>query len=384
MDNASVKPEKTDLASMNLAELQDMMSNLSEPKFRAKQILDWLSVGARPDEMLNIPKKLREKLNGIPFGSAEIIEQRFSSKDDTVKMLYELSDGNIVEGVLMRYSYGSTLCISTQAGCRMGCAFCASTLNGRVRNLTAGEMLSEVTSVERMFPHEEGKKRTVTNVVMMGSGEPLDNYDNTLRFLERATASDGLGISPRNISLSTCGLVPEIYRFIDEAPHVTLCISLHAPTNEIRDRLMPINHRYRMEELIPAAKCYADRTGRRVIFEYALVDGVNASEECAKLLAERLRGINCHVNLIPLNSVQERSLNGVTRKHAYTFAGWLEKMHISATVRRELGTDIDGACGQLRNKYSERHGIRSESVPQSPLFDETASENSFCEREESE
>lgn len=235
----------------------------------------------------------------------------------------------------------------------MGCAFCASTLNGRVRNLTAGEMLSEVTSVERYFSPSDAKKRTVTNIVMMGCGEPLDNYDNTLRFLQRASAEDGLGISPRNISLSTCGLVPNIYRLVDEAPHVTLCISLHAPNDEIRDKLMPINHSYKLNELIPAAKHYADVTGRRVIFEYALVDKVNSSQECARELASRLRGINCHVNLIPLNSVKERNLKGVTREYAYQFQGWLEKLHISATVRRELGTDIDGACGQLRNKYSE-------------------------------
>lgn len=349
-----------ELASATPDEVKVLLSEMNEPSFRAKQIVDWLSRGARPDEMLNIPKALREKLNGIPFGFADIIEVRHSKKDDTSKMLYELEDGNIVEGVLMRYSYGNTLCVSTQAGCRMGCAFCASTLNGRVRNLTAGEMLSEVTSVERHFPCDNSKKRTVTNIVMMGCGEPLDNYDNTIRFLQRATAEDGLRISPRNISLSTCGLVPRIYRLIEDAPHVTLCISLHAPNDEIRDKLMPINHSYRMGELIPAAKHYADVTGRRVIFEYALVDGVNSSQECARELASRLRGINCHVNLIPLNSVEERNLNGVSRKYAYQFQGWLESLHISATVRRELGTDIDGACGQLRNKFSEQRAGENE------------------------
>ena len=342
-----------DLASITKEELESLLAEMGEPRFRAKQIMEWLSRGAEPAEMSNIPKALREKLAELPFGSAKIIETRFSKKDDTAKMLYELSDGNIVEGVLMRYSYGNTLCISTQAGCRMGCAFCASTLNGRVRNLTAGEMLSEVASAERNFARGEDKKRVVTNIVMMGCGEPLDNYENTVRFLERATAADGLGISPRNISLSTCGLVPKIYSLIDDAPHVTLCISLHAPNNEIRDKLMPVNRSWRMEELIPAAKHYADVTGRRVIFEYALVDGVNSSAECARELASRLRGINCHVNLIPLNSVKERDLNGVTRAYAHSFAEMLNKLHISATVRRELGTDIDGACGQLRNKHAE-------------------------------
>ncbi|MBQ5488140.1 MAG: 23S rRNA (adenine(2503)-C(2))-methyltransferase RlmN [Clostridia bacterium] len=344
-----------DLASITKEELTELLAKHGQPAFRAKQVMEWLARGVRPQDMSNLPKALREKLSELPFGGAEIIDVRHSQKDDTAKMLYELEDGNIVEGVLMRYSYGNTLCISTQAGCRMGCAFCASTLNGRVRNLTAGEMLSEVTAVERAFPADDGKKRTVTNIVMMGCGEPLDNYENTVRFLQRATAADGLAISPRNISLSTCGLVPKIYQLIEDAPHVTLCISLHAPNNDVRDRLMPVNKSFRMEELITAAKHYADVTGRRVIFEYALVDGVNASEECAAELAERLRGINCHVNLIPLNSVKERDLLGVTRAYAHTFAGWLEKRHISATVRRELGTDIDGACGQLRNKHAEEN-----------------------------
>lgn len=350
---SKIVQKNIELASMNREELTSLIAELREPAFRVKQISEWLSRGVKPVDMLNIPKALREKLAKLPFGSAEIIETKYSSKDDTAKMIYELEDGNIVEGVLMRYSYGNTLCISTQAGCRMGCAFCASTLNGRVRNLTAGEMLSEVTSAEKNFPCQDGKKRTVTNIVMMGCGEPLDNYDNTIKFLDRVTAEDGIGISPRNISLSTCGIVPKIYSLIEDAPHVTLCISLHAPNDEIRDKLMPINHSYRMAELLPAAKHYADVTGRRVIFEYALVDGINSSQECAAELAAKLRGINCHVNLIPLNSVEERHLNGVTRKYAYKFRDWLEELHISATVRRELGTDIDGACGQLRNKFDE-------------------------------
>lgn len=334
-------------------ETRELFNELSEPGFRAKQVLLWLSKGVRPEGMSNIPKSLREKLAKIPFGGAEIIEVRQSKKDETKKFLYKLDDGNIVEGVLMSYSYGNTLCISSQVGCRMGCAFCASTLNGRVRDLTAGEMLSEVTSVERLIPPSGNLKRTVTNIVMMGCGEPLDNYDNTIRFLKRATADDGLGISPRNISVSTCGLVPKIYSFIDDAPHITLCISLHAPNDELRRKTMPIANSYSLSELIPAAKHYADVTGRRVIFEYALIEGVNSSDEDARELSRLLRGINCHVNLIPLNSVKERSLNGVTRQKAAEFAKLLEKLHVSATVRRELGTDIDGACGQLRNKHIE-------------------------------
>lgn len=353
-------PFEKGLASATTDEIKAFLSDLNEPSFRAKQILEWLSKGVKPEEMLNIPKSIREALSSFSFGYANIIKVLFSERDETAKMLYELDDKNIVEGVLMRYSYGNTLCISTQAGCRMGCAFCASTLNGKVRNLTASEMLSEVTSVERYFGNEKDRRRTVTNIVMMGCGEPLDNYDNTIRFLERATAPDGLGISPRNISLSTCGIVPKIYQFIEDAPHVTLCISLHAPNDEIRSRIMPISNAYKMPDLIKAAKHYADTTGRRVIFEYALIDGVNASRKCAEELSERLRGINCHVNLIPLNSVKERDLNGVTRKYAYQFREWLESMNISATVRRELGTDIDGACGQLRNKYNSANEVRNQ------------------------
>ena len=340
-----------ELASMEYEDVLALLSEMGEPKFRAKQVHEWLRKGVRPDGMSNIPNALREKLSALPFGGAEIIDVRHSRKDETMKFLYELDDGNIVEGVLMSYSYGKTLCISSQVGCRMGCAFCASTLNGKVRDLTAGEMLSEVTSVERMIPTDDAKKRTVTNIVMMGCGEPLDNYDNTLAFLRRATAADGLGISPRNISVSTCGIVPKIYSFTEDAPHITLCISLHAPNDELRRRTMPIANAYSLSELIPAAKHYADVTGRRVIFEYALIEGVNSSDEDARELSRLLRGVNCHVNLIPLNSVKERSLSGVTRQRAAQFAALLEKLHVSATVRRELGTDIDGACGQLRNKH---------------------------------
>lgn len=352
----------TELASLNMEELAGLMKELGQPAFRAKQVMSWLRLGARPEDMTNIPIALREKLAEIPFGGVRIIDVRHSKKDDTVKLLYELEDGNIIEGVLMSYSYGKTLCISSQVGCRMGCRFCASTLGGRVRDLTAGEMLSEVTSVERMFPTDEGKKRTVTNIVMMGCGEPLDNYDNTIRFLKRATAEDGLGISPRNISVSTCGLVPRIYSFIEDAPHVTLCISLHAHNDTLRRQTMPVADAYSLRELIPAAKHYADVTGRRVIFEYALIEGVNSSDEDAHELAKLLRGINCHVNLIPLNSVKERKLTGVSRQRAAQFAALLERLHISATVRRELGTDIDGACGQLRNKHIEAKAMEENDI----------------------
>ena len=241
----------------------------------------------------------------------------------------------------------------------MGCAFCASTLEGCVRNLEAGEMLSFIACAEKDVPHGEDRKRTVTNIVLMGSGEPLDNYEEVVKFLRLVSAPEGMNISPRNISISTCGLVPELLRFTKEAPHVTLSVSLHAPNDEIRNTVMPINRRYPMGELLNAAKLYADETGRRVVFEYALIKGVNSSKKDASELSQRLKGINCHVNLIPLNHVEERNLMGVTRKDGEQFAQWLEGFGISATVRREMGSDIEGACGQLRRKTLQ--GITEES-----------------------
>lgn len=338
------------LMSQDIAALRVIMTELGEPGFRAKQVFEWLSRGIKPDSMTNLPKDLRAKLASLPFGGASIYERRVSAKDGTVKYLFELEDGNLVEGVLMRYHYGNTLCISTQVGCKMGCRFCASTLEGCVRNLEPGEMLSFVTLAEADVPKEEGHDRSVTNIVLMGSGEPLDNYDNTVAFLKLVSSPDGMNVSPRNISLSTCGLVPMMDRLASEAPHVTLSVSLHAPNDAIRSQMMPVNNVYGVREVLSAAKRYADVTGRRVIFEYALVKGVNDSEENADELSKKLRGINCHVNLIPLNPVKERSLDGVTRQYAADFASWLERRNISATVRREMGTDIEGACGQLRRR----------------------------------
>ncbi|MBQ7060500.1 MAG: 23S rRNA (adenine(2503)-C(2))-methyltransferase RlmN [Clostridia bacterium] len=340
------------LTDYSIAELEALMSEWGEPSYRAGQIFQWLHKGTPVSEMQNLPRALRLRLEEIPYGGVSVFQKRISSLDGTAKYLFLLEDDNLIEGVLMRYRYGNTACISTQVGCRMGCRFCASTLEGRVRDLSAGEMLSEITAIEKDEPAPAGE-RTVTNVVLMGSGEPLDNFDEVVRFLRLVTDPNGMNISPRNISVSTCGLVPLIYRFMKEAPHVTLSISLHAHDDETRSRIMPINKVYPLQDVVNAARLYAVETGRRVIFEYALVDGVNSSEECAAELASRLRGINCHVNLIPLNSVKERELNGVTRAYAHTFEEWLNKRHISATVRRELGTDIDGACGQLRNKHAE-------------------------------
>ncbi len=336
------------LSCMDINDLLELMGSLGEPKYRASQVYSWLSKGVRPQEMSNLPKSLRDRLAMIPFGGVSIYDTRVSAKDGTRKYLFSLEDGNLVEGVLMRYNYGNTLCISTQVGCRMGCAFCASTLEGCVRNLSAGEMLDFISSVEKDVPPAEGSIRSVTNIVLMGSGEPLDNYDNVVRFLKMVSDPEGKNISPRNISLSTCGLVPLMLRFMNEAPHVTLSVSLHAPNDLIRQKIMPVSRTYPIEELLSAAKAYADTTGRRVIFEYAMIDGLNSDEKAAEELCGRLRGINCHVNLIPLNHVEERNLRGVTRKQAEQFLSWLEKRHVSATIRREMGSDIQGACGQLR------------------------------------
>ena len=335
---------------MTDGEIAEAMRSFGAPAFRAKQVAQWLHKGVRPCEMTNLPKDLRKQMDTIPFGGAKIYQKYISKRDGTVKYLFALEDDNLVEGVLMRYSYGNTVCLSTQIGCNMGCKFCASTLNGCVRDLRPGEMLSFLAEIERDEPPAADKSRAVTNIVLMGSGEPMDNYDNVVTFLKRVTSPDGPNISARNISVSTCGVVPKIYRFMEDAPHVTLSISLHAHDNAVRSSIMPINKAYPIEPLLDAARTYAEKTGRRVVFEYALIGGTNDSHTDAIALSKRLRGMLCHVNLIPLNPVKERGLNGVSREHAYQFCEWLNKEHISATVRREMGTDIDGACGQLRRR----------------------------------
>lgn len=339
------------LTEMTLDEVAKLLSDFGEPRYRAKQVYAWLVRGVLPAEMTNLPKTLREKLAALPYGAVSIFQKRLSERDGTAKFLFSLEDENLIEGVLMRYHYGNTVCLSTQVGCRMGCAFCASTLEGKVRDLHAGEMLGQIAAIEKDEPHEDGH-RAVTNLVLMGSGEPLDNFENVVRFLYLVSSPDGMNISPRNISVSTCGIVPKIYEFMEKAPHVTLSVSLHAHDDETRSRIMPINRAYPIAELLKAARAYADGTGRRVVFEYALISGVNASEQDAVALAKRLRGMRCHVNLIPLNPVPERNLSGATRQQAQQFAAWLEREHISATVRREMGTDIEGACGQLRRRVS--------------------------------
>lgn len=344
------------LSDLTKEELRTLLAEWKEPRFRADQVYAWLSRCTPVEDMSNIPKPLRERLSALPYGAVEIEQKHVSAKDGTVKYLFRLEDDNLVEGVLMRYHYGNTLCLSTQVGCRMGCAFCASTLEGCVRDLRPGEMLGQVAAARRDTPADGTGRRSVTNLVLMGSGEPLDNYDNVVRFLHAVTNEEGMHFSPRNISVSTCGIVPMIDRFREDAPHVTLSVSLHAHSNEQRDRIMPINRRYPIDELLSAAKRYADTTGRRVVFEYALIRGLNAGRSDALALAERLRGMLCHVNLIPLNPVPERNLLGATRAEAEQFCKWLTDAHISATVRREMGTDIEGACGQLRRRVI--HEIR--------------------------
>lgn len=338
----------TELTGMTCEELTAWIKMQEYPTFRGKQVFRWIHQGADFHEMTNLPLDMREKLSRIAVAQpVEIRLERKSLSDGTVKFLYELKDGNCVEGVLMRYKYGMSLCISTQVGCRMGCRFCASTLEGRVRDLTAGEMLGEILCANRYLAPEKEK---VSHVVLMGSGEPLDNYDNVVRFLHLLREEEGIRISLRNVSLSTCGIVPKMYAFAEENLPVTLCVSLHAPNDEIRRRTMPVAYSWSIAEILEACRNYIRKTGRRVIFEYAMSDGINAGEEQARDLAELLRGMQCHVNLIPLNTVEEREMKSVTEKNVQKFLKILQNKNISATRRREMGDDIDGACGQLRRK----------------------------------
>ena len=339
--------QKRCISSFTLAELTAELKAMGQPGFRAKQIFHWVhqKLVTEFSAMTDQPKTLLAKLEETFYIAAPQIERRQEAKDGTVKYLLRMADGNCIETVVMRYHYGNTVCVSTQVGCRMGCRFCASTQAGRVRNLEAGEICSEIYTAQK----DIGER--ISHIVLMGIGEPLDNFDEVMRFLENITSPEGVNIGMRNISLSTCGLVPQLMRFTKEAPHVTLSVSLHAPNDETRDKIMPINRKYRTAELLNAAKYYAEETGRRVIFEYALIKDVNSSERDAKELASRLKGINCHVNLIPLNHVEERHLTGVTRRDAEQFASWLQGYGTSATVRREMGRDIGGACGQLRKSY---------------------------------
>ena len=340
---------KTQLLSMTPEELGVYLKELGQPAFRAKQVFAWLHQGVPFERMSNLPKALRETLaENCLDNPVQVLETITSKLDGTIKLLYRLHDGHVIEGVLMRYKYGNTLCVSTQVGCRMGCAFCASTLDGCARSLSAGEILGQIVCANGVLA-PQGQK--VGNVVLMGSGEPMDNYDNVVRFLRILRMEGGLCIGMRSVSLSTCGLVPNMRRFAQEDLPVTLSLSLHAPNDEIRKRLMPVANAYTMDETLDACRYYIEKTGRRVIFEYALVHGVNAAPEHAAELASRLRGMQCHVNLIPLNAVPERGLQGVSEREVDAFRKVLEQKNISVTRRREMGDDIEGACGQLRRRY---------------------------------
>ncbi len=330
-----------------LHELEEKIVELGLQKFRAKQIYKWLNEGVTSfDEMSNISKDMRVKLSeNFELTSLEIVKKQESKVDGTRKYLFKLCDGQMVESVLMQYKHGNTVCVSSQVGCRMGCKFCASGLFGLDRNLRPSEILDQIIFIQK----ESGLK--VSNIVLMGSGEPLDNYDNVLKFLRLVNSKDGLNIGHRHISLSTCGIVDKIYKLMDEKLQITLSISLHSPDDESRNKIMPINKRYNIDTLIKACKDYFDKTGRRISYEYTMIDGVSDSPEQAKLLAKKLKGRPCHVNLIPLNNVTESGLKTSTK--VGKFRDILEKNGISATVRRTLGPDIDASCGQLRKRDIE-------------------------------
>ena len=337
------------LKSMTASEISTVLKELGQPAFRAKQVFSWLHKGVKSyEEMTNLPKALRDVLSEkYPIYTPEVLRKQESQKDGTVKYLWRLEDGNCVETVLMRYHYGNSVCISTEVGCKMGCAFCASTLGGFVRQLQPHEMLDQVlfTQLDSGYP--------ISHIVLMGIGEPLDNYDNVMRFLELVNDPEGMNISMRHISLSTCGLVPMIDKLAEKKMQITLSVSLHAPSDDIRNTIMPVNKAYPTEDLLDACRRYYQKTGRRISFEYAMIDGVNDTPEAAKLLIRRLKGMSAHVNMIPLNHVEESPLKPSTKQAISRFQKLLEDAGIPATVRRSLGGDIDASCGQLRRKYTK-------------------------------
>ena len=335
-----------DLKDFEYAELEEFIVGLGEKKFRAAQIFKWLHEGVTSyDEMTDISKSLREKLKEVSYVSTLEIECKLVSKiDGTVKYLFRLPDGNCIESVVMRYHHGLTICISSQIGCRMGCRFCASTIGGLYRSLTAGEILNQV-----LFAQKDMGER-ISNIVLMGIGEPLDNYDNVVKFLHNVNHEKGINIGLRHITLSTCGVVPGIYKLADEDMPITLTISLHAPNDEIRDSIMPINHKYKTDELLKACKYYKEKTNRRISFEYSLISGVNDSFDNAQELADKIKDLQAHVNLIPVNKVEERDFKKGTKAEINSFLKHLTDCGVNATIRRELGSDISASCGQLRKK----------------------------------
>lgn len=340
---------KKDICSLDFGELAEEIAGIGEPSFRSRQIFEWLHVKLADsfDEMTNLSKKLRERLDSeyeIPV--LRTADHQISKVDPTEKFLFELADGNMIESVLMRYSYGNSVCISSQAGCRMGCRFCASTIGGLERNLAPSEMLRQIYQIQKMT----GER--VSNVVIMGTGEPLDNYDNFVKFIRMLSDEHGLHISQRNITASTCGIVPNMRRLAVEGFQITLALSLHASSQEKRSSLMPVANRYSLDEVLKACDDYFTQTGRRITFEYSLIAGVNDRPEDTAGLTAILRGRNCHLNLIPVNPVRERDYTRPDRKKAEEFKIKLEKNGINVTIRKERGSDIDGACGQLRRKFA--------------------------------
>ena len=341
---------KKDLKSLTLEELQIEMVSIGEAKFRAKQIFRWLHIKYANsfDEMTDLSEALREKLRkNYEIGAVKQVKKLVSKIDNTTKYLFELENNYIIESVFMHYSYGNTVCISTQAGCRMGCTFCASTIDGVEKSLTPAEMLSQVYEIER------DKGETISGVVLMGSGEPLDNYDNVLKFIKLINYKDGKNMGQRHITLSTCGLINKMYDLADEELQITLAVSFHAPNDEIRNRLMPVSKANPMDKLLEACRFYADKTKRRITFEYSLIKGVNDSADNAKELASKLKGMLCHVNLIPINDVKEKDYVKSTNETIKRFEDILLSRGIETTVRKSLGGDIDAACGQLRKRYKD-------------------------------
>ncbi len=341
-----------DIRSMTFPELQEVVEQMGEKSFKAGQIFDWLhkKTVSGYDRMTNVSKALREKLAGeYPLYELETVQVQTSKIDGTKKFLFRLQDGHVIESVWMQYQHGNSVCISSQVGCRMGCRFCASTIGGLTRNLTAAEMLLQIYRIQNLT------KERVSNVVVMGTGEPFDNYGELLKFLHILTDERGLHISQRNITVSTCGIVPRIYELADEKLQITLAISLHAPNDEKRKALMPVASRYSIRELLAACRYYFEQTGRRLTFEYSLVSGNNDSQQDADELAEKIKGLNCHVNLIPVNPIRERSFVQSDKKDVEKFKNKLEKYGINVTIRREMGRDIDGACGQLRKSYLDQN-----------------------------
>lgn len=339
-----------DILSMTFDEISNEFQLLNYPKFRAKQVYEWLHKHhvSDYDEMLNLPKNLREDLKiKFPLINCKIEKKQISKIDNTIKYLFKLHDGDYVESVVMKYKYGYTICVSSQVGCKMGCAFCASTLGGFKRSLNAGEILSQLYTAQK----DIGER--ISHIVLMGMGEPLDNFDNVMRFLELVTSEEGVNLSMRNISLSTCGIVPKIEELLDKRLQLTLSISLHAPSDEIRSKIMPINKTYPVDRLLNICRKYTQQTSRRISFEYSMLSGFNDSDECAKLLASKLKGMLCHVNLIPVNEVAESPFKPSSPERIERFVDILSKNGINATVRRKLGSDIDASCGQLRLKENK-------------------------------